>query len=148
METNKLINCSFQAYLFPVLCLQKCRQISSASFVLSYLSFCAYQILVTISSVDTVEVIIVYGAFILLYSSLAVHHKPVRVWFTIIEVELDWRHVCGWNIIAFQAVVVSCFGQWRMSLHVDIHFMCQIHYSLTLVYDSVVLKLLVDLVTK
>jgi hypothetical protein len=28
-------------------------------------------------------------------------------------------YVCDWNIVAFQAFLMSCFGQWRMSLHVE-----------------------------
>ena len=28
-------------------------------------------------------------------------------------------YIFDWNIVAFQAFVVSCFGQWRMSLHVE-----------------------------
>ena len=28
-------------------------------------------------------------------------------------------YVCDWNIVAFQVFVVSCFGQWRMSLHME-----------------------------
>jgi len=28
-------------------------------------------------------------------------------------------YVFDWNILAFQVFVVSCFGQWRMSLHVE-----------------------------
>jgi len=28
-------------------------------------------------------------------------------------------HLFGWNITAFQAFVMSCLGQWRMSLHVE-----------------------------
>jgi hypothetical protein len=145
METNKLINSSFQAYHFPVLCQQNCRQFSSASLVPSYLSFCSYQILVTKISVDTALEITVISTFILSSSSPAVYHKPRRMWFTVIEVELDWHHIFGWNIVAFQAVVVSCFGQWRMSLRVDISFLCSIQHNLTQFYDSVTPKLLIDL---
>ena len=32
---------------------------------------------------------------------------------------LNTFHVFGWNIVAFHAFVVSCFGQWMMSLDVD-----------------------------
>jgi len=28
-------------------------------------------------------------------------------------------YIFDWNILAFQAFVMSCFGQWRMSLHVE-----------------------------
>ena len=28
-------------------------------------------------------------------------------------------YIFDWNILAFQTVVLSCFGQWRMSLHVE-----------------------------
>jgi len=28
-------------------------------------------------------------------------------------------YVFDWNIVAFKVFVVSCFGQWRMSLHVE-----------------------------
>ena len=28
-------------------------------------------------------------------------------------------YVFDWNILAFRAFVLSCFGQWRMSLHVE-----------------------------
>jgi len=28
-------------------------------------------------------------------------------------------YVFVWNILAFQAFAVSCFGQWRMSLHLE-----------------------------
>jgi len=28
-------------------------------------------------------------------------------------------YVFDWNIVAFRAFVVSCFGQWWMSLHVE-----------------------------
>jgi hypothetical protein len=28
-------------------------------------------------------------------------------------------YVFDWNVVAFRAFVVSCFGRWRMSLHVE-----------------------------
>jgi len=28
-------------------------------------------------------------------------------------------YIFDWNIIAFQAFIMSCFGQWRMSFHVE-----------------------------
>ena len=115
---KKMINFSCHASLFPVLCLQNCWHFSSASFVHAQLSFFAYQILATVSFVSSVEEMILYGTIILSPSRPAFHPNPVCVWFTIIEVELDQHHVFGWNIVVFQTFIVSCFGQWRMSLHV------------------------------
>jgi len=81
VETHELFNSSFQAYLFPVVCLQNCRRFSSASFVPSYLSFCSCQILVTNISVVTAQEMTVIGTFILSSSSPAVYPKSPRFLF-------------------------------------------------------------------
>ena len=54
-----------------------------------YLSFFAYQSLVTVSSVDRLQDTVVYGTTILSPSRLAFDPRPTRLWFTVIEVELD-----------------------------------------------------------
>jgi len=63
-------------------------------------------------------------------------------------------YVFDWTIAAFRAFVVSCFGQWRMSLHVENMYRGLNHTFLVpdtlnpiLVCGSVTLKFLVDLLT-
>ena len=87
-------------------------------FVRFPVSVCASQIHVIVSSVDNLEEIIIYGTVILSPGRLTFHPKPIW-WFNIINVEVDYHHVSGWSIIAWQAFLMSCFGQWSMPLHME-----------------------------
>ena len=58
-------------------------------FRIFYLSFFAYQSLVTVSSVDKLQNTIVYGTTFSSSSRLAFDPRPTRLCFTVIEVELD-----------------------------------------------------------